>query len=59
LVVDVIGVAFIDASGMRSLLHVAEQARSMGGRLRLQAPSPTVRRMTDLLNLDGALPIKE
>jgi anti-anti-sigma factor len=59
LVVDMIGVEFVDASGMRSLLHVAEQARTTGGRLLLQAPSPVVRRMIDLLNLNGALLIKE
>jgi stage II sporulation protein AA (anti-sigma F factor antagonist) len=59
LVVDLVGVEFIDLSGMRALLNFAEQAKDKGGRLRLQAPSRPVRRLLDLLGLHEHLPIKE
>jgi anti-sigma B factor antagonist len=58
LVVDVVGVEFIDLSGVRALLDFAERAKTKGGRLRLQAPSRPIRRMRDLLGLHDALTIK-
>jgi anti-sigma B factor antagonist len=59
LVIDLVGVEFIDVTAMRTLLHVADRTSRLGGRLRLQAPSPPVRRVLDLLSLNGLLPIKE
>jgi anti-sigma B factor antagonist len=58
LVVDVVGVEFIDLSGVWALLDFAERAKDKGGRLRLQAPSRPVRRMLELLGLHDTLTIK-
>jgi anti-anti-sigma factor len=56
LAVDMSGVAFIDAAGIGVLIDAAHRARKAGGGLSLLAPSWPVRRLLDLLPLDGILP---
>lgn len=57
IVVDGSGVEFIDASGINVLLDAADAARRAGGHLRLSRPSPSFRRLLDLLELNNALPV--
>jgi anti-sigma B factor antagonist len=54
--VDISGVAFIGAAGIGVLVAAANRAREAGGSLSLLAPSPQVRRLLDVLHLDGILP---
>jgi anti-sigma B factor antagonist len=56
LAVDMSGVAFIGAAGIGVLVAAANRAREAGGSLSLLAPSPQVRRLLDVLHLDGILP---
>jgi anti-anti-sigma factor len=56
LAVDMSGVTFIGAAGIGVLVGVANRAREAGGGLSLLAPSPQVRRLLDVLHLDGILP---
>jgi len=55
LAVDMGGVEFMDASGVGVLVGAALEARARGGRLVLQRPSRAVRRVLDLVDLDGVL----
>lgn len=57
-IVDLSGVAFVDASGIGVLVGAAHRACSMGGRLILRHPSRPVTRLLDLLDLDGALAVE-
>jgi anti-anti-sigma factor len=59
IIVDMIGVEFIDVCGMRTLLEAADCAQASGGGLRLQSPSRPVRRVLGLLASDVALPITQ
>jgi anti-anti-sigma factor len=51
-VLDLTDVAFIDSSGLGSLVAVAAEVRKRGGHLALVAGPPHVRRVFDLLQLD-------
>ena len=53
LAVDMSGVTFIDASGIGVLVAAASRARQAGGGLSLLAPSPQVRRLLDVFQLDA------
>jgi anti-anti-sigma factor len=55
LTVDLAGVAFIDASGIGTLVGAARRARLAGGSVILRTPSGAVRRMLVLAGLDGSL----
>lgn len=57
LLVDLARVEFIDVTGVRALIETRERARDSGGWLRLRDPSPAVRRVFSLLDLDGLFPI--
>jgi anti-sigma B factor antagonist len=54
--VDMSGVTFIGAAGIGVLVAAANRAREAGGGLSLLAPSRQVRRLLDVLHLDGILP---
>jgi anti-sigma B factor antagonist len=56
LAVDMSGVTFIGAAGIGVLVAAANRAREAGGGLSLLAPSWQVRRLLDVLYLDGILP---
>ncbi len=57
LVVDLAGLAFVDATGLGALLHAADAVEAAGGRLRLASPSRMLRRMLQLLELEQRLPV--
>ena len=57
-VVDASGVDFIDASGIGVLVGGVNLARETGGQLVLRGTSEATRRLLDLLDLNGALPIE-
>jgi len=57
LVVDLSGVSFVDAAGLGALLDGSEAVRRGGGDLCLTSPSPMLRRMLRLLDLEARLPI--
>jgi ABC-type transporter Mla MlaB component len=56
LAVDMSGVTFLGAAGIGVLVDAANRARGSGGGLSLLAPSRQVRRLVDVLHLDGILP---
>jgi anti-anti-sigma factor len=58
LVVDLAHVRFIDASGINVLLSATSRARSADRTLVLRSPSRAVRRMLDVLCLDGVLAVE-
>lgn len=58
LVVDLEGVAFIDAAGIDVLVDAARAASAVGRTLVLRTPSAAVQRVLDLLSLDGILPVE-
>ena len=58
-VLDLDELAFIDMSGLRMLLAAAENAARDGWALTVTHGSAAVRRLTDLVQLDRALPLDE
>jgi len=54
-VVDLADTVFIDSSGLGALIGVLKRARSVGGDLRITAPSEQVRMVLGLTNLDRIL----
>ena len=48
---DLAGVTFIDSSGLRVILSGHKEANERGGKLVLQSPSPTARRLLDITGL--------
>jgi anti-anti-sigma factor len=47
-VIGLAEVTFIDCAALRTLIAAQEQARSAGGWLKLEGPSPVVRRLLDV-----------
>ena len=58
-VIDLSGVQAIDSAGIRALVRGHTSAARLGGRMRLAAPSPAVRRVLELLNLLSVFEIYE
>jgi anti-anti-sigma factor len=58
-VLNLAEVPFVSSSGVGSLLAIAEEARLVGGGLRISPPSTAVRSAIRLLNLDQFLTIDE
>jgi anti-sigma B factor antagonist len=57
IVLDLDGLEFMDASGIRLLLNASKRSRSNGGRLRItRAASPQVRRVLELTGVGELLP---
>ena len=54
---DLDELAFIDMSGLRAILAAAEAASRDGGAFSVTRGSASVRRLTDLVQLDGQLPL--
>jgi anti-anti-sigma factor len=54
-ILDLGGVRFIDSTGLRSLLRVANLSRGVGGELRLQRSSTSVQRAIEWGGLDRRL----
>jgi anti-anti-sigma factor len=58
IVLDLDELEFLDAAGIRLLLHVTARSRSNGKRLRIRrARSPQVRRVIELTGVGDALPL--
>ncbi|HWT24948.1 MAG TPA: anti-sigma factor antagonist [Solirubrobacteraceae bacterium] len=55
MVLDLTDVAFIDSSGLGSLVAVAAEVRKRGGHLAIVAGPPHVKRVFDLLQLDEVM----
>ncbi|MFF3095467.1 STAS domain-containing protein [Streptomyces cyaneofuscatus] len=55
-VVDLSGVGFADSTTVNVLL---QGQTALGGRLRLAAPSPFVRRLIGMIGLDSAIPVRQ
>ena len=56
-VLDLTDVAFIDSSGLGSLVAVAAQVRTRGGHLAIVPGPPHVRRVFDLLQIDDLMEV--
>src|SRR4051795_12125192 len=57
IVLDLRDLEFLDASGIRLLLHLDARSRTNGGRLRIAGPrSPQVKRVIDLTGAGDVLP---
>lgn len=52
--IDVAGLAFLDSSGLRSLVRAREQLLPDGGVVRLLDPAPAVRRVLEITRLEEA-----
>jgi anti-sigma B factor antagonist len=59
LTVDLAGVTFMDCGGISVLLTMRQQARVLGGQLRLGAASAPVRRVLSLVGMDTTLTLPE
>jgi anti-anti-sigma factor len=58
-VVDMAGVEFMGSAGITALLGAADHARDCGGTLTLQNPARIVRRVMDIVSIEGQLPIED
>jgi anti-sigma B factor antagonist len=54
--VDLAGVSFCDARGLRALVGVAAHARAMGRRLSLVAPRPAIVKIMRITGVDANFP---
>lgn len=59
LVLDLGGVRFIDAAGLRAVVVQARALSEAGGQLVLSRPSPMLQRMLAVLGLEPVLPVRE
>jgi anti-sigma B factor antagonist len=57
IVLDLSGVAFIDSTGLRSVLRIANHSRRKGGRLRIRNPSAAVQEAIDWGGMGRLLPL--
>ena len=51
--------AFLDLAALDVLLEAAAELTARGGSLVLQSPTRRVRRLVELLGLDGQLPVRD
>ena len=58
LVVDLSGLEFLDLTGLQALLDAKAALRRRGSSLVLRAPTRRVRRLLELLDEGGALPVE-
>jgi anti-anti-sigma factor len=56
-VVDFVGLTFIDSSGLSALVDAHRRAREGGGVLLLRRPTPMLRRLLDITRLETLLAI--
>jgi anti-sigma B factor antagonist len=60
IVLDLDGLEFMDASGIRLLLHLSERSQGNGRRLRItRAGAPQVRRVLEVTGVDELLPFED
>lgn len=58
-VLDLQKVAFMDSSGLRSVLAANDAMRTRGGRLVVRAPSDSVRRLLEITDLMSLLDVEQ
>jgi len=54
LVVNAQGLEFVDSCGLRALIRAREQLIGKGGSLEIHEPTPTVRRVLEITQLEDA-----
>jgi stage II sporulation protein AA (anti-sigma F factor antagonist) len=59
LVLDLVGVEFMDSSGLRAILHLQRELAGARGGLVLLGPTPQVRGILTLTGLDRQLPVAD
>ena len=59
LVVDCRGLAFIDSSGLNVFVASARRLEAHGGRLVLESPSPSTRRLFEISGIDQVVTIRQ
>lgn len=57
-VVDLSGVEFVDGAAVGVLEQAFRRADAVGGEVCLRSPSPAVRRLLALLDLEGVFPVE-
>jgi anti-sigma B factor antagonist len=57
IVLDLSGVGFIDSTGLRSVLRIANHSRRKGGRLRIRNPSAQVQEAIDWGGMGRLVPL--
>lgn len=57
IIVDMSGIGYIDSTGIHALVDQAACAKESGDLVVLAAPTPTVRRVMDIVNLNAAIPV--
>jgi anti-sigma B factor antagonist len=55
LTLDLAGVGFIDSTGLTLLVRTSKELRAHEGALHLSSPTPPVRRVLEIVGLDGLL----
>lgn len=55
---DLTALTFMDSTGARSLVRVHHRLEAIGRRLVLVSPTPPVRRVLELLGLDGLIAVE-
>ena len=58
-VLDLSGVGFIDSTGLRSVLRIANHSRRKGGRLRMRSPSAAVQDALEWGGMGRLLPLAD
>ena len=57
--VDVSGLKFMDSTGAAALIHIHDRVEALGRRLVVVSPTPAVRRVIDLMELDRVLDVRD
>jgi anti-sigma B factor antagonist len=57
--VDLAGVSFIDSSGLRTLLELAQRSAATGGRVEIRNPSRTVKRLLAMTQLGSTFGLSD
>lgn len=55
IVIELSGLEFMDAAGLRTLVHAQHRIRSHGGEIRVAHPRPNVQRVFEITGLSGFL----
>ena len=55
IVIELSGLEFMDAAGLRELVHAQHRIRSHGGEIRVARPRPNVQRVFEITGLSGFL----
>ena len=59
IVIDLSGLAFVDSTGLGTLVDGHKRVRQAGGEMVLRSPTPSTRRVIEITGLGRVLPIRD